>query len=141
MIYYTVKNMRRYEKYKEQARTLVHQRLTYYNAFYNYPFGRVSIRDQKSRWGSCSSKGNLNFNYKIIFLPIELVDYIVIHELCHLKEFNHSKRFWTLVEKQCPDYKKKIKELHKATRQLHISLKSSYTVVSIFNELRKKYNI
>ena len=107
--------MRRYEKYKEHARKIVHERVAYYNTFYNYPIGRISIRDQKSRWGSCSSKGNLNFNYKIFFLPIELVDYIVVHEICHLGEFNHSKRFWALVEKQCPDYKKRVEELSKFT--------------------------
>ena len=96
--------MRRYEKYKEQARALVHARLEFYNQSYHFKIGKVTIRDQKTRWGSCSSKGNLNFNYKIIFLPPDLIDYIIVHELCHLGELNHSARFWKLVEKQCPDY-------------------------------------
>ncbi len=103
--------MRRYEKYKEDARRLVQTRLQHYNQFYNYTIGRITIRDQKTRWGSCSSKGNLNFNYKIVFLPIELADYIIVHELCHLGEFNHSTRFWKLVEKQCPDHLARRNEL------------------------------
>jgi len=86
-----------YKKYKEQARTLVEQKLEKVNSFYNFKFNRVFIRDQKTRWGSCSSKKNLNFNYKIIFLPDHLAEYIIAHELCHLKEMNHGKGFWDLV--------------------------------------------
>ena len=67
-------------------------------------FKRVTIRDQKTRWGSCSSKHNLNFNWKLIQAPPEALDYVVIHELCHLIEFNHSRRFWKLVEEQMPEY-------------------------------------
>ena len=66
--------------------------------------GRITIREQKTRWGSCSSKGNLNFNWKLIMAPPQVLDYVVIHELCHLYEFNHSPRFWALVETQMPDY-------------------------------------
>ena len=79
------------------TRALVLERLAYWSATYQIPFGRVSIRKQKSRWGSCSSIGNLNFNYRLGFLPFELMDYIVVHELCHIKEYNHSKAFWDLV--------------------------------------------
>ncbi|MBQ8507688.1 MAG: M48 family metallopeptidase [Clostridia bacterium] len=67
-------------------------------------FGRVAIRDQKSRWGSCSAKRNLNFNWKLIMAPPQALEYVVIHELCHLIEFNHSPRFWRLVESQMPEY-------------------------------------
>lgn len=67
-------------------------------------FGRVAIRDQKSRWGSCSAKHNLNFNWKLIMAPPEALDYVVIHELCHLIEFNHSPRFWSLVKGRMPEY-------------------------------------
>ena len=67
-------------------------------------FGRVAVRDQRSRWGSCSSKHNLNFNWKLIMAPPQVLDYVVIHELCHLHEFNHSARFWRLVEGVMPDY-------------------------------------
>ena len=66
--------------------------------------GRVTIREQKTRWGSCSSKNNLNFNWKLIMAPPPVLDYVVIHELCHLHEFNHSPRFWQLVEAQMPEY-------------------------------------
>ncbi|MFA6393205.1 MAG: M48 family metallopeptidase [Candidatus Paceibacterota bacterium] len=94
-----------YIKYKKDAATLVKERLEYFNTFYNYKWGRVAIRNQKTRWGSCSKKGNLNFNYKIALITQKQSDYIIVHELCHLKEFNHSGRFWDLVEKTVPDYK------------------------------------
>lgn len=67
-------------------------------------FGRVAIRDQKTRWGSCSAKHNLNFNWKLIMAPPQALNYVVVHELCHLIEFNHSPRFWRLVESQMPEY-------------------------------------
>ena len=67
--------------------------------------GRVTIREQKTRWGSCSSRRNLNFNWKLIMAPPPVLDYVVIHELCHLHEFNHSPRFWQLVAAQMPEYK------------------------------------
>lgn len=67
-------------------------------------YGRVAIRDQKSRWGSCSAKHNLNFNWKLIMAPPQALEYVVVHELCHLIEFNHSARFWRLVEGQMPEY-------------------------------------
>ncbi len=100
-----------YMRTKEQVRALVKERVEFYNCFYGFPVGSIAIRAQKSRWGSCSKKGNLNFNYKIIHLPQELRDYIVVHELCHIKEFNHSPRFWTLVAKQMPGYREMRKKL------------------------------
>ncbi|MDP2685014.1 MAG: M48 family metallopeptidase [bacterium] len=102
-----------YLKYKDSAYGLVIDRLTYYNRLYKLSFNSVNIRNQKTRWGSCSHKGNLNFNYKILFLDQPTRDYIIVHELCHLKEFNHSKKFWSLVEKIFPDWRAIKKELRK----------------------------
>lgn len=93
------------KKYRVEVLVLVKERLEYYNKFYNLKYNRISIRNQKSRWGSCSRKGNLNFNYKILQLPAEIRDYIIVHELCHLQEFNHSKNFWDLVSQTVPNYK------------------------------------
>ncbi len=93
-----------YLAHKEAARTLVHARLMHFNQFYKFSYNRVSIKNIRSRWGSCSSLGNLNFSYRIVFLSPEAQDYIIVHELCHLGEFNHSSRFWQLVEKQIPNY-------------------------------------
>lgn len=91
-------------QYGEVARTLVHERLEYFNQFYRFVYHDVRIKSHLTRWGSCSSKGNLNFNYRIVLLPPELADYIVVHELCHLGEFNHSQKFWDLVAEQIPNY-------------------------------------
>ena len=88
----------------KRALERIRERLSYYAPLIGVEFGRVAIRDQKSRWGSCSAKHNLNFNWKLIMAPPEALDYVVIHELCHLIEFNHSRRFWSLVEKQMPEY-------------------------------------
>ena len=106
------KNRKEYLACKESARQLVLEKIKHYNDFYQFKVGRISIKNQKSRWGSCSKKGNLNFNYKIIFLPKEVADYVVVHELCHLGQFNHSPAFWQLVAQTLPQYqelKKKLK--------------------------------
>jgi len=100
-----------YLKHKDTTYTLVEERIEYFNTGNQFSFNRVCIRNQKTRWGSCSQKRNLNFNYKIVFLPQKLQDYIIVHELCHLKEFNHSRKFWSLVESILPDYKESRKEL------------------------------
>ena len=91
-------------KYKDEVLALVLNQINEFNKNYGFSFNRISIRNQKTRWGSCSKKGNLNINYKILFLPQRHRDYIIVHELCHLGEFNHSRKFWSLVEKTLPDY-------------------------------------
>lgn len=94
-----------YQRYHRHARRFVQERLAYFNIQYGFVYGRVAIRRQRTRWGSCSKKGNLNFNYRIVFLPAEVADYVIVHELCHLKEMNHSSRFWKLVEQAIPNYR------------------------------------
>jgi len=96
---------RDYQKHKSQALSLVTERVRHFNQYYVLSVGKITVRNQRTRWGSCSRLGNLNFNYKIVFLPPPLADYIIVHELCHLAEFNHSKKFWQLVAQQIPLYK------------------------------------
>ncbi|MAJ97063.1 hypothetical protein CL644_01615 [bacterium] len=100
-----------YLKNKERARALAHERIEHFNFLYKYSYNSVSIRDQKTCWGSCSSKKNLSFNYKIVFISEALRDYVIVHELCHLQELNHSKNFWALVARTIPNYKECKKEL------------------------------
>jgi predicted metal-dependent hydrolase len=100
-------------KHKEEARILLGGTVERWNKIYGFYFNDIKVKQMSSRWGSCSSKKNLNFNYKLMFLPEKMIEYVVVHELCHLQEFNHSKQFWKLVERCVPDYKKIKKELSK----------------------------
>ncbi|MFA6194442.1 MAG: SprT family zinc-dependent metalloprotease [Patescibacteria group bacterium] len=100
-----------YLRHKQVAHVFVLRRLEHFNRFYNFKYQRISIRDQKTRWGSCSRGGNLNFSYRLLELSPAAADYIIVHELCHLKEFNHSARFWELVTKTIPDYEAQRREL------------------------------
>lgn len=100
-----------YIENKNEAFALVSERVKFYNKFYNFTFNKIYIKNQKTRWGSCSNKQNINLNYKIIFLPQRHQDYIIVHEMCHLKEFNHSRKFWALVERALPNYLEIKKEL------------------------------
>ncbi len=93
-----------YLAHKDAALKIVLSRLEHYNKIYGLTYKKVTVRNQKSRWGSCSKKGNLNFNYKIVHLSPAEQDYIIVHELCHLGEFNHSRNFWELVAKTIPDH-------------------------------------
>ncbi len=93
-----------YLEHKEAARVLVHDRLSHLNQAYGFSYKKVFIKNQKTCWGSCSKKGNLNFSYRLLFLPPHLADYIIAHELCHLKEMNHGAAFWALVSQIFPQY-------------------------------------
>jgi len=106
-------NKKDFLKYKQKARALAESRIEYFNGLYGFKFKKINIKNQRSRWGSCSRAGNLNFNYRIALLPERLTDYIMVHELCHLGEFSHSKRFWTLVARAMPDFVSHRRELRK----------------------------
>jgi len=93
-----------YLKYKEQARVRITERVHYIAVRHGFTYGRIAIRNSRRSWGSCSSAGNLNFHYRLLFLPPAVCDYVIIHELCHLRVFNHSSAFWTEVETIMPDY-------------------------------------
>ncbi|MFH0838148.1 MAG: SprT family zinc-dependent metalloprotease [Patescibacteria group bacterium] len=107
--------------YKKKAEEVIHDRLQFFNEHYGLKYNRVTFRNQKTRWGSCSSAKNLNFNWRLIMAPIEIIDYVVVHELCHLKHMNHSADFWKLVAETIPNHK----ELRKWMKDNHYLL--SYT--------------
>lgn len=102
-----------YRENKNKALSLAQKRVEFFNDIYGFKFNNIRIKNQKTRWGSCSRKGNLNFNYKIALIPEDCSDYIIVHEICHLKEFNHSKRFWDLVVLTVPNYLEIRKKLSK----------------------------
>jgi len=93
------------EWYRTQAANLIWRRTDELAAQLGVAYGRVSIRGQKTRWGSCSCKGNLSFNWKLMMAPRPVIDYVIIHEVAHLKEMSHSKRFWQLVAEHCPNWR------------------------------------
>lgn len=88
----------------KQAAEVLPERVAYFATLIGVTYGRITIRKQKTKWGSCSSKGNLNFNCLIMLMPKEVQDYLVVHELCHRKEMNHSARFWAEVATILPQY-------------------------------------
>ena len=90
--------------YIRKAKETITKRVSYFARLMGVSYRNITIREQKTRWGSCSSEKNLNFNWKLILAPPEVLDYVVVHELCHLKEMNHSKAFWDEVEKVMPEY-------------------------------------
>ena len=95
----------------EQMRRCLPEKLNRHGASMGVTFGRVTIRCQQTRWGSCSSRGNLNFNCLLMLAPEEVLDYVVVHELAHRRQMNHSALFWREVERECPDYKKSLRWL------------------------------
>ena len=105
--------------YRDKAREIFEQKVSYYAQMMGVSYGRIAIRDQKTRWGSCSGEGNLNFNWRLIFAPAGVLDYVVVHELAHRKEMNHSPRFWKVVEDTMPEYRKYQQWLKENGRGLH----------------------
>lgn len=108
------------EWYINSSREVINKRLIYYRRIINVSYNAVKIKDQRSRWGSCSDKRNLNFNWRLIMMPQQVMDYVIIHELCHLKHLNHSKDFWNMVYRYMPDYKKSIEWLKENAELLQI---------------------
>lgn len=88
----------------EKALEIIPERTAYFARIIGVTYGRITIRCQKSRWGSCSGKGNLNFNCLLMLMPPDVIDYVVVHELCHRKEMNHSPKFWAEVRNVLPGY-------------------------------------
>ena len=104
--------------YRKIARDIFTQKTAYYAKIMNVTYGRISIREQKTRWGSCSSIGNLNFNWRLIFAPEEVLDYVVVHELAHRKEMNHSSAFYNIIKGILPNYKNQQKWLRENGQKL-----------------------
>lgn len=103
--------------YRKLARSEFEEKAAYYAERMGVTYNRIAVKEQKTRWGSCSGKGNLNFNWKLILMPERILNYIVVHELAHLIEMNHSSAFWAQVEKIIPDYKKRVAWLRKSEKE------------------------
>jgi len=112
------------KRYRKSARECFERKVVHWHRYTGGNYSTITIRDQKSRWGSCSSRGTLSFNYRLIFAPPGILDYVVVHELCHLTHMNHSKEFWNMVGTVMPDYKKHkswLKERgHELTLETHL---------------------
>ena len=96
---------------KAGAKPIIEEKVRLFADKIGVKYGKITIRNQKTRYGSCTAKGNLNFNCLIMLMPEKIIDYVIVHELCHIKEMNHSRRFWNEVESILPDYKERRKWL------------------------------
>jgi hypothetical protein len=108
------------KRYRQAAKEYFPQRAAFYADRLGVTFGKIRIAEQKTRWGSCSSNGTLSFNWKLMLAPPRVLDYVVVHEVCHLKEMNHSPRFWAYVEQLMPEYKEYRKWLRENGQTLGI---------------------
>ncbi len=97
--------------YRKQAREIFTRRSEIYQNQYNFKFKKIRITSAKKRWGSCSTKGNLNFSWRLVMTPLDLIDYVIVHEMVHTEQMNHSKEFWSRVEEILPDYKARQKSI------------------------------
>lgn len=109
---------------KLRARRRLVPRLRHLSQELDLPYGRASIRDQRTIWASCSGRGNISINFKLLFLPRDLVDYVLIHELCHTRHLNHSRRFWQLVARHAPDYRQRDSALRDGWRHIPLWVES-----------------
>jgi predicted metal-dependent hydrolase len=106
--------------YREQAKKILQERVDFYAKQYGFHYQEIKITSAKTRWGSCSSRGSLNFSWRLIQAPLEQVDYVVVHELVHIVHHNHSKRFWKKLERIMPDFKPRKTWLRKNGQHLMI---------------------
>jgi predicted metal-dependent hydrolase len=104
---------------RQQSLVVIPSKVQQYSHKIGVSFNKICIRDQKTRWGSCSQVGNLNFNWRLIMAPEPVLNYVVIHELCHIKRMSHGKSFWNIVAKYCPEWKEMRRWLNKHSRELH----------------------
>ncbi|MFH1484877.1 MAG: SprT family zinc-dependent metalloprotease [Chloroflexota bacterium] len=104
--------------YRKQAASFIKTRTDDLNSRLGLAYNRLVIRDQRTRWGSCSRKGNLSFNWRLMMAPKPVIDYVIIHELAHLRELNHSRKFWELVAKHCPEWREHKKWLKEHQEEL-----------------------
>jgi predicted metal-dependent hydrolase len=108
--------------YRQQAERLIKQKADELCPRLGVTYVRLTVRGAKTRWGSCSQKGNINFNWKLMMAPEPVIDYVIIHELTHLKEMNHSKNFWKLVAEYCPQWRKQKRWLKEHESKLAFKL-------------------
>ncbi len=106
--------------YKERAFEIISERVQFYSRKYGFTPGQVKISSAKTRWGSCSSKGTLNFTWRLVMAPLEVIDYVVVHELAHLRVKDHSSKFWKAVGDIYPEYKKQRKWLRENGERLNL---------------------
>ena len=107
-------------RYRNAAKEYFTKRVEHYIQITGGTYTRITIRDQKTRWGSRSSSGTLSFNYRLMYAPLKVLDYVVVHELCHITHMNHSKEFWNMVASILPDYKESRNWLKEHGRELNI---------------------
>lgn len=113
------------KRYRRAAHEYIPARVAYFQQFTGGSYDKITIRDQKTRWGSCSSNGTLSFNYRLMLAPPKILDYVVVHELCHLKHMNHSPAFWHAVEDVLPDYRERKQWLKEHGSELTFQRKQS----------------
>jgi predicted metal-dependent hydrolase len=107
---------------REQAARTITEKVKTFSSKMGVDYHKVFIRDQRSRWGSCSARKNLSFNWRLIMAPESVIDYVIVHELCHLKEMNHSKTFWKAVNEYCPEWRQQRKWLNEHCDELNAQL-------------------